>query len=158
MLLPITLSWKSQLGSFQLMVLQMNWTVSNELIKILAMILVTLLTYINYIANYNIIIMFWYYLLVPFANLWKQTHLERNVLVLLEEYHFYKMQTLLTDLCLLLLNLKMSITISNWCFIYILYICWKILKWCYYQSHYHENLNSGLFNLWCCKELGRFLN
>ena len=46
-----------------------------------------------------------YYLLAPVANLRKQTNLER-----------YVPRHTLTDLCLLLHKLKMSITISNWGF------------------------------------------
>ena len=57
--------------------------------------------------------------------LWKQTNLERFVLVPLEQSLFYQIHTLKTDLCLLLLSLKMSLlnlktsitTISNWGFI-----------------------------------------
>ena len=81
---------------------------------------------VNYITNCSIIIIFWYYLLAPAANFWKNTYLERYMLVPLEEHYFYQIHTLIIDLCLLLFNLKMSITISNWGFILKqkrLYIC-----------------------------------
>ena len=51
------------------------------------------------------------------CKLKKQTHLERHVPVPLEQSLFYQIHTLIADLCLLLFNLKMSITISNWGFI-----------------------------------------
>ena len=44
-------------------------------------------------------------------------------LVSLEQSLFYQMHTLITNLCLLLLNLKMPITIGNWGFI------WKYKKY-----------------------------
>ena len=89
------------------------------LIKILALTVVTILTHIKYITNHSIIIIiiiiiFWYFLLAPVANIWKQTHLERSVLVPIEEYHFYQMLTIIIASCRLLLYLKRSITISNW--------------------------------------------
>ena len=63
-------------------------------------------------------IIFWYYLLAHVANLSKHTHLERYVTVLLELGFFYQMRTLTTDLCLLLLKLKMHVNISNLGFIW----------------------------------------
>ena len=85
------------------------------LIKILALTLVTILTYIKYITNHSIIvIIIWYFLLAPVANIWKQTHLERPILAPIEEYHFYQMHTIIIASCRLLLYLKTSITISNW--------------------------------------------
>ena len=80
------------------------------MIKLKALALVTLIHYItNYVASILLIIS-WYYLLASFANLWKQTHLERHVPVPLEQSLFYQIYTLKTDLCMLLLNLKISIT------------------------------------------------
>ena len=73
-------------------------------------------SYFNCITNYKIII-FWYYLLAPVSILWKQTHLDGYVLVSLKANFFYQIHTLITDLCLLLLNLKMCIAISNQGFI-----------------------------------------
>ena len=57
----------------------------------------------------KILIIFWYYLLAPVANLWRNTHLERYVPVLIEQSLFYQILNLITDLCLLLLSLKISI-------------------------------------------------
>ena len=59
----------------------------------------TLVKLINYINNYIKIIYLtvsWYYLLAPVANHWKQTHLERNVPVPLEQSFFYQIHTLIT--------------------------------------------------------------
>ena len=84
------------------------------LIKLQAVALVTLFPYIDYITKYitsTLLLIFWFYLLSLVANFWKQTHLEIYVL-------FCQMHTLNADICLLLLNLKMSITISNWGFIW----------------------------------------
>ena len=103
------------------------------LMKLQALALVTLLTYINYITKYitsMLLLIFWYYLLAPFANLWKQTHPERYVPVSLAWSLFYQMHTLVADLCLLLLNLKMSITISNWGFI------WKYKRYARKSQNY----------------------
>ena len=44
-------------------------------------------------------------MLALLANLWKQAHLERYVLVLLGKYHIYQMHIVIIDICLLL-NLK----------------------------------------------------
>ena len=52
------------------------------------------------------------------CKLKKQTHLEWYVPVPLEQSLFYQIHTLIADLCLLLFNLKMFITISNWGFIW----------------------------------------
>ena len=74
-----------------------------------------MVTLINYITNYAtsiLLIIFWYYLLATVANLWKQTLLERYVPVPLEQIFFYQMRTLLTDLCLLLLSLEISISMA----------------------------------------------
>ena len=52
------------------------------LIKLQALALVTLLTYIHYITTYItsiLLLIFLYYLLAPVANFWKQTHLERSM-------------------------------------------------------------------------------
>ena len=87
------------------------------LIKLQALALFTLLTYINYITSISLII-FWYYFLAPVTNLWKQTHLQRYVTVSLSQSLFYQMYTLITDLCLLLLNLKMPLTVGNLGFIW----------------------------------------
>ena len=98
--------------------------------KLQALALVTLLTYINYITKYitsMLLLIFWYYLLAPFA---KQTHPERYVPVPLAWSLFYQMHTLVADLCLLLLNLKMSITISNWGFI------WKYKRYARKSQNY----------------------
>ena len=76
------------------------------LIRIKALALVTL---INYITNYvtsTLLIKFWYYLLAPVANLWKQTHLDRYVPVPLEQSLFYQICTLIIDLWLILAQLK----------------------------------------------------
>ena len=76
------------------------------LIRIKALALVTL---INYITNYvtsTLLIIFWYYLLAPVANLWKQTHLDRYVPVPLEQSLFYQICTLIIDLWLILAQLK----------------------------------------------------
>ena len=86
------------------------------LIKLQALALVTLLTCFNYITKYITSIflkMLWYYLLVPVAKPWEQTHLERYVPVPLDQSLFYQTHTLVTNLWLLLLNLKISITVSN---------------------------------------------
>ena len=59
----------------------------------------TLVRLINYITNYIKIIyliIFWYYLLAPVGNHWKQTHLERNVPAPLEQSLFYQIHTLIT--------------------------------------------------------------
>ena len=69
----------------------MNYTVDET--KALA--LVTLITYItNYVTSISLMI-FWYYLPAPVANLWKETHQERNVPVPLEQGLFYKIHTLI---------------------------------------------------------------
>ena len=71
------------------------------LIKLQALALVTLLTKINYVNEYItsiLLLIFWYYLLAPVANLWKQTHLERYVPVKLEQNLFYQMHTLIANL------------------------------------------------------------
>ena len=108
------------------------------LIKLQAVPLVTLLlTYTNYITKYItsiLLLIFWYYLLAPVANFWKQTHLGRYVPVPLEQSLFYQMLTLIADLCLLLLKLKMSITLSNWGFI------WK------YKRYARKSQNFGTTN------------
>ena len=52
------------------------------LIKLQALALVTLLTYIHYITTYItsiLLLIFLYYLLAPVANFWKQAHLERSM-------------------------------------------------------------------------------
>ena len=69
----------------------------------------TLAILINYIANFVtslLLIIFWYYSLAPVANFWKQTHLERYVLIPLKQSLFQQMHNLLTDLCLLLSTWK----------------------------------------------------
>ena len=43
---------------------------------------------------------------------------ERCVVVSLKEHLLYQICTVITDLCLLLISLKMSIAISNWGFIW----------------------------------------
>ena len=56
---------------------QILWTWIVLLIKLKALALITLINYIiNYVTSILLII-FWYYLFAPVANLWKQTHLER---------------------------------------------------------------------------------
>ena len=83
------------------------------LIKLKVLALVTLIDYITNYVTSIILIIFWYYLLDPVANLWKQSHLERYLPVPLEESLFYQIHTLITDLCVLLVNLKISITMSR---------------------------------------------
>ena len=89
------------------------------LTKLHALALVTLPT-ISPVAKHitSILLIFWCYLLAPIANFWKQTPLETYLPVPFEQSLFYRMNTLIADLCLLLLNLKMSVTISNWGFIW----------------------------------------
>ena len=92
-----------------------TWLVLSIKLQVLA--LVTLFTHINNMTKYitNILsIIFWYCLLAPVANVWKQTHLKRFVLVQLEQILFYQINSLIAGLCMLQLYLKMSITISNW--------------------------------------------
>ena len=94
-------------------------------------------TYTNYITKYItsiLLLIFWYYLLAPVVNFWKQTHLGRYVPAALEQSLFYQMLTLIADLCLLLLKLKMSITLSNWDFI------WK------YKRYARKSQNYGTTN------------
>ena len=87
------------------------------LIKLQALAPVKLLTYINYITKYITSIffkMFWYYLLAPIGNSWKLSNRERYIPIPLEQrFFFYQMYTLKNDICLILLSLKMSISISN---------------------------------------------
>ena len=78
----------------------------------------------------------------------------------LSKAFFYQIHNVIADLCLLLLNLKISITISNWCFI------WK------YKSYARKSQNDATTNwiilkaltwgewhsgLRRCKWIGRFL-
>ena len=86
------------------------------LIKLQALALATQITCINYITKYinSILIqLFWYYLLAPVSNFWKQTHLEKYVSVPLEKNLLYQMHTANADFCLLRLNLKLSMTTCN---------------------------------------------
>ena len=80
------------------------------MIKLEALALVTLIHYITNYVTTILIIISQYYLLASVANLWKQTHLERYVPVPLEQSFFYQIHTLETDLCMLLLNMKVCIT------------------------------------------------
>ena len=65
-----------------------------------------------------LLLIFWYSSLASVANFWTQTHVTRYVPVSFKKSLFYQIQTLIAYLCFLLLNLKMSITISNWGFIW----------------------------------------
>ena len=84
----------------------------NELLKLktIELLALALVTVINYITNYvtSILLIFWYYLLAPVANLWAKPFLKS-----LEQSVFYQMHTLVTDLSLLLFNLKNSVTASR---------------------------------------------
>ena len=99
-------------------------------------------------------------MLLPAANFWKQTHLEKYIPVPLMRSLFYQMHNIIADLCLILLNLKMSITISNWGLI------WK------YNRYARKSQNDATTNqiilktlTWGewpseqshCKGIGRFL-
>ena len=58
-----------------------TWIVLLLKLQVLALgILIILINYINYITKnitFILLIIFWYYLLAPAVNLWKQTHLKR---------------------------------------------------------------------------------
>ena len=99
-------------------------------------------------------------MLLPVANFWKQTHLEKYIPVPLMRSLFYQMHNIIADSCLPLLNLKMSITISNWGLI------------CKYNRYARKSQNDATTNqiilktlTWGeraseqshCKGIGRFL-
>ena len=71
-----------------------TWIVLLMKLKVLSLI-----TLVNYITNHVtsiLLIIFCYCLLAPITNLWKRTHLDRNVPVPLEQSLFYQMHTLIT--------------------------------------------------------------
>ena len=66
------------------------------LMKLKALALVALNNYITNYVTSILLMIFWYYLLGSVINLWKQTHLDRNVPVPLEQSLFYQLNTLIT--------------------------------------------------------------
>ena len=78
--------FKKNVVGMKLVVYTNIWTVL--LIKLKPLSLVTLINYINSYVPSILLIIFWYYLWAPVANLWKKTHLERYVPVPLEQSLF----------------------------------------------------------------------
>ena len=129
----------------------------------MAMALFTLFAYINYVTIYGvIIILFWCYFISSCCKPLKTDQSgEICTCATWGIRFFYQMHTLITDLCLPLLNLKMSIIIiSNWGF-----------TWIYKRPHISYNFKNdaninkiilktpyrGVFNLRCFKWVWRFL-